>query len=98
MQNIRAHIFISGRVQGVFYRAWTLRQAQGLGLSGWVRNLPAQADLNDGRVEIVAEGEKNKLIKLIELIKKGPPLASVGNVDVSWEKATGEFKNFQIVA
>lgn len=89
---VRAHVLIKGRVQRVFYRDWTRRTAQGLSLTGWVRNL------EDGRVEIVAEGEKNKLIKLIELIKEGPRLAKVKHIDVSWEKATGEFNNFEIVA
>lgn len=90
MLTLRAHIFIEGRVQGVFYREWALRQAQGLRLTGWVRNLA------DGRVEVVAEGQKSKLVKLIELIKEGPRLAKVEQIDVNWEKATGEFEEFSI--
>ncbi|MBI2007310.1 MAG: acylphosphatase, partial [Candidatus Blackburnbacteria bacterium] len=62
-----------------------------LGVCGWVRNT------EDGRVEIVAEGERRKLIKLIELVRKGPPLAKVEKVDVSWGEATWEFQNFSIV-
>ena len=85
---VRAHVFIEGRVQGVFCRAWTIRQAQGLSLTGWVRNL------DDGRVEVVAEGEKSELTELIKLIKKGPPLAKIKHLDVIWEKATGEFDAF----
>lgn len=87
---VRAHVHISGQVQGVFYRAWTLRQAQGLGLTGWVRNLA------DGRVEVAAEGEKEKVNQLIELIKEGSPAAQVSHIDVNWEEATREFKEFEI--
>lgn len=86
----RAHIFITGRVQGVFFRKFTHDYAVRLGLTGWVKNLP------DGRMETVAEGEKEKLIELIELIKKGPPLAKIEKVEVSWEKAIGEFDGFSI--
>lgn len=64
------------------------RHANGLGLTGWVRNLPR------GRVEIVVEGKRENLIKLIELTKEGPFLAVVTKIDVSWEKATGEFEDF----
>lgn len=88
---IRAHVFIEGRVQGVFYRDWTLRKAQGKQLTGWVRNL------EDGRVEVVAEGKKNQVNQLIELIKNGPRLAKVKHIDVSWEKTTGEFESFEIL-
>lgn len=86
----RAHIFISGWVQGVFFRAFIKKHATELGVIGWVRNI------EDGRVEIVAEEERNKLIELIKLVKKGPPLARIEKVDVFWEKATREFKDFQI--
>lgn len=90
MDTVRAHVYIEGKVQGVFFRDWTVRQAQVFRLKGWVRNM------EDGRVEIVAEGEKGKLIKLIGLIKKGPPLAKVEHLDIIWEKATGKFEGFEI--
>lgn len=86
----RAYIFVSGYVQGVFFRKFTKEHATSLGLTGWVKNLP------DGKMEIVAEGGKDKLKELIELVKKGPPLARVEKVEVSWEKATGEFQTFSI--
>ena len=89
---VRAHVYIEGRVQGVFYRDWARKNASKMGLTGWVRNL------EDGRVELVAEGKKIKLTELIELIKKGPRLAKVEHVDIIWEEATGEFHNFEIVA
>lgn len=92
MANVRAHVFIEGWVQGVFYRAWTKDTALKLGLSGWVRNLA------DGRVELVCEGEKKEVNKLIELIKEGPRMAKVSHIDINWEEALGEFKNFEIVA
>lgn len=87
----RAHVFIEGRVQGVFYRDWTRRLAQGLRLTGWVRNL------EDGRVEAVFEGSKKNAEEMIKKCKVGPRLAGVKHIDVSWEKATGEFKDFEIV-
>ncbi|MDO8503964.1 MAG: acylphosphatase [bacterium] len=88
---VRAHIFIDGCVQRVSFRAWTLRQAQGLQFVGWVKNL------EDGRIEIIAEGEKKKVNQLIGLVKKGPKLAKVEHIDVSWEEGTGEFEEFSVV-
>jgi acylphosphatase len=86
----RVEIRIYGRVQGVFFRAYTEDVAGGLGVKGFVRNEP------DGSVYVVAEGEEEKLKKLIEWCHKGPPGAMVRKVDVSWGTATGEFKNFTI--
>ena len=88
--NARAHIFVSGRVQGVFFRDHAQRWGASLKLGGWVRNL------YDGRVEVVAEGEKEQIEVLIGKLKVGPPMARVENVDVSWEGYTGEFKDFRI--
>jgi acylphosphatase len=88
---VRAHIFISGHVQGIGFRWWVRRLAQDLQLSGWVRNL------SDGRVEVIAEGEKKKLTKLIELIKKGPEFSKVDEVGVSWKKSSGDFEKFEII-
>jgi acylphosphatase len=86
----RAHIFVSGRVQGVFFRDHTQRWASSLGLTGWVRNVW------DGRVEVLAEGEKEKVEDLISRLRQGPPLARVDNLEVNWEDYTGEFKDFRI--
>jgi acylphosphatase len=86
----RVHLFVSGRVQGVFFRAHTRDLAQKLGLSGFVRNLP------DGRVEVVAEGPEEKLQELIEFCHRGPPLAHVTNVEIHWEEPTGEFRGFSV--
>lgn len=88
---VRAHVFIEGRVQDVFYRAWVREQAQELGLGGWVRNL------EDGRVEAVFEGPRDKVEKMIKKCHKGPRLAGIEHIDVNWEKATGKFGTFEIV-
>ena len=67
---------VHGRVQGVFYRNWTVKSARGLGLTGWVRNR------NDGTVEAHVEGETASLHNLIELMRDGPPAANVERIDV----------------
>ncbi len=71
------HVFIEGRVQGVWYRGWTAQQAERLGLSGWVRNL------RDGRVEAVFSGNEADVETMLKLCRKGPPLARVDNIMVS---------------
>ncbi len=86
----RAHLFIRGRVQGVFFRQSTYEKAIELGVSGWVRNLP------DGRVEAVFEGGEEEVNKIIQWVKEGPPIAKVEEVEIKWEKPTGEFDGFQI--
>jgi acylphosphatase len=86
----RAHIFVSGRVQGVFFRSETQDEALRHGLTGWVRNLP------DDRVEAVLEGDRDKIEKLIQFCKRGPPGARVTKVDVTWEDYTEQFKSFTI--
>lgn len=88
---VRVHIFVSGMVQGVFFRLTTMRKALEIGVYGWVKNL------RDGRVEIVCEGEKDKVNRLVEWCKKGPEGSFVTNTDISWEKYAGEFETFQIV-
>lgn len=88
--NVRAHVWISGRVQGVFFRSETQEKARKHGVKGWVRNLP------DGRVEAVFEGEENAVNELIEFCKRGPPGAVVTDVKVVMENFTGEFKDFVI--
>lgn len=86
----RAHIFVSGWVQGVFFRDQTQKWANSLSITGWVRNL------KDGRVEVMAEGDKEKVEDLISQLKQGPSLARVENVEVDWEDYKGEFKDFSI--
>lgn len=86
----RAHIFIYGDVTGVGFRVWTLRQAGGRQLTGWVRNA------DQGTVEAVFEGEKEKAEEMTELCHQGPEVSWVERVEVKWEKATGEFDDFSI--
>ncbi|MEM3000354.1 MAG: acylphosphatase [Candidatus Bathyarchaeia archaeon] len=86
----RAHVLVSGKVQGVFFRSATKQKAEVYGVKGWVRNLA------DGRVEAVFEGEEDAVKAMIEFCKRGPPAAQVTNVDVSWEKPTGEFTTFKV--
>jgi len=88
--NVRAHVLINGRVQGVFFRSETQDEALRKGVTGWVRNLP------DGKVEAVFEGEKDKIEALIEYCRRGPPGARVTRVEVKWENYTGEFRSFNI--
>ena len=83
-------IVVSGRVQGVWYRASTRSQAQSLGLTGAVWNRP------DGRVEIIAEGPEGALRQLLVWCAKGPAGASVDSLESSWFSATGEFEEFNI--
>ena len=68
------HVFISGEVQGVWFRGWTVEQASALNLSGWVRNR------RDGRVEAVIAGDQASLKRMIELFHRGPPAAGVTEV------------------
>lgn len=75
----RAHVFISGKVQGVFYRANTKEMATQMEIDGWVKNL------NDGRVEAVFEGGRNDIEKMIDWCWEGSPQANVEDIDVSWE-------------
>jgi len=89
-KTVKAHVFIEGMVQGIFYRMWTREQAQKLGLAGWVRNL------EDGRVEAVFEGPKDKIEKMVKKCHKGPQLAGIEHIDVNCEEATGEFSTFEI--
>jgi acylphosphatase len=86
----RVNLLISGKVQGVFFRASVKKEAQKIGLTGWVRNL------NDGKVELVAEGEENCLVELIEWSKKGSAWSSVKNVQIDWQDHKGEFESFRI--
>jgi acylphosphatase len=88
--NSRAHIFVSGIVQGVYFREFTRTQATQSGLTGWVRNLP------DRRVEAVAEGEREDLEQFITRLWTGPSESRVDDVSVEWEDYQGSFDSFRI--
>jgi acylphosphatase len=86
----RVRVKISGRVQGVYFRASALQQAQKLGLTGWVMNC------SDGSVEALAEGARAKLDELIAWCRLGPSGARVTNVDIKWESPEHGFRGFTI--
>jgi acylphosphatase len=87
---ICAEILVSGRVQGVYYRAFTQQAAQRLGLNGFCRNLP------DGRVEVTAEGDRDVIETLVEQLRVGPPRAKVEDVQVHWKPTERRYKDFSI--
>ncbi len=90
MNNVRAELKITGRVQGVFYRQSTMETASGLGLTGWVRNCP------DGSVEAIFEGNKQAVDLAIEWCREGPPAAKVIDIKIVWTDATGDFETFDV--
>jgi len=90
MAKKRAHVFVSGWVQGVFFRAETRDRARQLGVSGWVRNLW------DGRVEAVFEGEDWAVERLVAWCHRGPRGAHVEDVEVAYEDYTGEHQTFSV--
>jgi acylphosphatase len=89
-ENVRAHVIITGRVQGVAFRADTRWAAQRIGVFGWVRNR------RDGSVEAVIEGEKPRVEEMLAWCRKGSALARVDHVTLEWEPYTGEFTTFVI--
>lgn len=89
-ENSRLHAIIEGHVQGVGFRVFTIRKANEMGVDGWVRNL------RDGSVEVIAEGQRTDLDKLLSALRRGPTSASVTNVKPDWRSATGEFDGFNV--
>jgi len=87
---VRARLYISGIVQGVFFRATMKEVADSLGVKGWVRNLP------DGRVEALVEGPEDRVKEIIRWAHKGPRLAKVEKVEVIWEPYKGDLYTFSI--
>jgi acylphosphatase len=87
---VRAHIHVSGRVQGVFFRARIMERAVRLDVAGWVRNLP------DGEVEAVFEGEERSVEALLEFCRQGPSRAVITRFNLNWEPFVGEFKDFKV--
>jgi acylphosphatase len=86
----RAHVYVSGDVQGVFFRDSTRQKAQQLGLAGWVKNLP------DGRVEALFEGPSQKVREMLRWCEQGPPHAAVENVDVEFDTAQVDLPGFEV--
>ena len=83
-------VIVQGYVQGVYFRDFASRQATGLGLTGYVRNLP------EGTVEVQAEGERKHLAKLIDQLKVGPLAAKVTKVVSNWSEYTGSYSSFRV--
>lgn len=88
MKRLEARVY--GRVQGVFFRDTTRREAQRRQLTGWVRNEP------DGTVRVVAEGADEALQSFEQFLHEGSPSARVSRVESAWQDATGEFRGFRI--
>ena len=88
IRKIRAHVWIEGRVQGVFFRGSAWRMAQNLGITGWIKNRW------DGKVEAIFEGEEKAVKKMVDWSRKGPPAAIVEDIQIKWEEWTGSFDSF----
>lgn len=89
--NERVHVWVSGRVQGVFFRARARERAVQLGLAGWVRNL------RDGRVEILAEGGAAEIARFLDWCRAGPPMARVDECRVVEETPLGDSGEFEVL-
>ena len=87
----RAHVMVSGQVQGVFYRDSTRQKAEELGLAGWVKNTP------EGRVEALFEGPSDRVREMVRWCEEGPQQASVENVDTDFEAAGGDLEGFEVL-
>jgi acylphosphatase len=90
MPNVRKRILVSGRVQGVAFRAYARKVARNAGAVGWVRNL------SDGRVEAVVEGDSKIVDTVVDWFRKGSPYSRVENIRIFNETATGEFQDFDV--
>jgi acylphosphatase len=90
MADKRAHLMISGRVQGVFYRDSSKKMADYLGLKGWVKNNPS------GQVEMVVQGSEINVKSMIQWCHQGPSRAKVSQVDVKWETRVEAFEDFKV--
>jgi acylphosphatase len=91
MEQVRAHVIITGRVQGVSFRAYARDRARAAGVEGWIRNL------SDGRVEAVFEGTRPAVQRMVSWCYSGPALAAVEKVEVLWEEPTGTEGGFAII-
>ena len=87
---VAAEIVVEGRVQGIGFRNYVQRKAALLGLNGYVMNM------NDGKVRVRAEGAREQIEELARDLSKGPPLAHVDRIDVSWRPPTRRFASFSI--
>lgn len=95
----QVHIYIKGDVIGVGFRAWTKIQAKIFGITGWVKNNFNQPDIfgPGGGVEAQIQGEEDKVKTFVDVVKKGPPVSHVSDVEVLWQEATEIFDDFKII-
>ena len=84
------HVIVTGKVQGVWFRAWTRDTAREMGVTGWVRNQ------SDGNVEAVGQADEELLKQFLKQLFDGPPLARVVKIDSAWREAETEFSSFEI--
>ncbi len=89
-EKARAHLFVSGRVQGVFFRENAKKKAEKLSVLGWIKNL------KDGRVEAILEGDESSVAALVKWAARGPFWAKVENLETNWENYQAEFNSFEI--
>jgi len=89
MVAVARHVTVTGRVQGVFFRAWAQQQAAQLGVTGWIRNCP------DGRVDAHVEGEETAVQQMVEHLRRGPPDAHVEDLR-TWDVDTFDFEDFEV--
>ena len=87
---VRVHVWVSGRVQGVGFRAFVQQNALLIGVTGWVRNVGYNT------VEAVAEGTKTQIEQFLQMVKRGPSVSRVDESREEWEQATGEFRSFGV--
>ncbi|MFZ5909681.1 MAG: acylphosphatase [Chloroflexota bacterium] len=90
VETVRAHIWVRGRVQGVGFRAFVQQTAMLIGVAGWVRNVGYDT------VEALAEGEREKVERFLQAVKRGPRMSLVEEAREEWETATGEFGSFEV--
>jgi len=86
----QVHIYIKGDVTGVGFRAWTKIQAKIIGVTGWIRNK------EEGFIEAQIQGDEDKVNQIIELIKKGPPISHVSDIQLFWQEPKEIFDGFEI--
>ena len=89
-ENVRVHVWVKGRVQGVGFRAFVQQNAYSIGVTGWVRNVGYET------VEAVAEGTKTQIEQFSQSVKRGPSVSRVDESREEWEQVTGEFRSFGV--
>lgn len=94
----QVRLYIKGDVIGVGFRAWTKIQAKIQGVDGWVKNVFDKPEIfgGGGGVETVIQAEENKVEKMVELVKQGPPVSRVDDVEIMWEEPKEMFDGFEI--